>query len=127
MPGIRLGTMIQWRVSNLKVKVYVAGPYTKPDPCENTNRAVMIGNQLYDLGYIPFIPHLTHFWHTMTPRPYEDWMALDMAWLEVSNIVYRFSGESSGADREVARANELGIPVVYSIEELLALATQESE
>lgn len=99
------------------MKVYVSGPYTKGDTCVNTHRAVAAGNQLLDCGHAPFVPHLSHFWHTMTPRSYEDWMFIDLAFLATCDAVIRLSGESSGADREVARAHELGIPVYNSVVE----------
>ena len=41
-----------------KIKVYIAAPYTKPDPCENINRVIAAANELVNLGFIPFIPHL---------------------------------------------------------------------
>lgn len=103
-------------------RIYVAGPYTKGDPCVNTHAAIAAGNRLMDAGFAPFVPHLSHFWHTVTPRPYEDWMSLDMRWVEVADAVLRLPGESSGADREVQHAESLGIPVFHSIDELLASA-----
>jgi hypothetical protein len=99
-------------------KVYVAGPYTRPDPCLNTNRAVHIAEELVAAGYVPFIPHLTHFWHTMVPHTYQFWLDYDMHWLQSCDAVLRFPGESSGADKEVVEADWLGIPVFHSIEEL---------
>lgn len=41
-------------------------------------------------------------------------------WVEVSDALLRLPGESKGADMEVARANEIGVPVYHSIEELQA-------
>lgn len=99
--------------------VYVAGPYTKPDPCANTHRAAAIAGELIEHGFIPFIPHLTHFWHTMHPRPYEFWLDYEMVWLRKCDCVLRFDGESSGADKEVIEAERLGIPVYFSVESLV--------
>jgi hypothetical protein len=92
--------------------VYVAGPYSKPDPCENTNRAILAANRLLDCC-APLIPHLSHFWHTVTPKPYEEWLALDLEYLRRCDVVLRLPGESSGADGEVAFALEHGIPVFH--------------
>jgi len=100
------------------IKVYVAGPYTKGDPCINTNQAIHIGQELLNMGYSPFLPHLSHFWHTMIPNPWETWMALDLDWLPTCDVLFRFGGESRGADIEEAKAKELGIPIVRSYEEL---------
>lgn len=102
----------------MKIKVYVAGPYTRPDPCENTNRAILVANELLDVGYVPFVPHLTHFWHTVTPKPYKHWLEYDKHWVAVCDVVLRLSGESAGADEEIRLANSLGIPVVHSLDEL---------
>lgn len=101
-------------------RIYVAGPYTQPDPAANAARAVEAANRIFDAGYWPYIPHLTHFWHPQIPRPYEDWMALDLVWLEVCDALVRLPGDSPGADREVAQAQELGIPVFRGVGALLA-------
>jgi hypothetical protein len=44
-----------------------------------------------------------------------------MHWLELCDAVYRIEGASPGADREVRRAVEVGMPVYYSLEELEAI------
>lgn len=100
--------------------VYVAGPYTKPDPCVNTRAAILVGEELWKAGFIPFVPHLTHLWHTVSPRPYQDWLDYDMHWLRVCHALLRFPGESSGADKEVAEAHRLGIPVFYSVADVIS-------
>ena len=101
-----------------KIKVYIAAPYTSPDPCVNTNIAMKVANNLMNMGYYPYLPHLTHFFHTAHPRPKEDWYELDKEFLKVCDVVWRLKGESKGADEEVKLAKELKIPVVYSIGEL---------
>lgn len=99
-------------------RVYVAGPYTKPDPVLNTKAAILLGHQLLDRGYAPLIPHLTHYMEAVRSRPYEDWMQMDFEWVKAADAVLRMPGESSGADREVTLAKSLSIPVFYSLEEL---------
>ena len=94
-------------------RVYVAGPYTRPDPCVNTKRAVDAGQELLDAGLVPFVPHLTHFWHTMRPNDYKVWLAYDLHWLRQCEVLLRLSGESSGANKEVTEAERLGIPVYH--------------
>ena len=100
-------------------RVYVAGPYTAGDPCVNTHAAIAMGNELLDYGFAPFVPHMSHFWHTVTPRPYEDWMGLDLAWVVAADAVLRLPGASAGADREVAAAKAAGVPVFGDIEDLI--------
>ena len=100
-------------------RVYVAGPYSGGDTLANIARAVFHADWLLSLGYIPFVPHLTGFWHFYHPRKYEEWLAYDMAWLRMCDALLRIPGESPGADREVALAESLGIPVFYSVPELI--------
>lgn len=102
----------------MKKRIYIAGPYTKPDPCINTFNAIKAANTLMDKGYAPFIPHLSHFWHTVSPKPYEAWLDYDNQFLPVCDAVLRLPGESSSADKETAFAESLGIPVYHSIDEL---------
>ena len=45
------------------VRVYIAGPYTKPDPAVNTRVAMLVWNKLWKLGYIPTVPHWSMFQH----------------------------------------------------------------
>ena len=81
---------------------------------QNVRRAIEAGHALADAGFAPFIPHLTHYWDEMFPREYESWMAMDFAFLSVCDGVLRLEGFSPGADREVAFAKELGIPVFHA-------------
>ena len=105
------------------MRVFIAGPYSAGHPREvlsNVNKAIEYGIWLMLAGYDVFIPHLSHYihLHPSCPFEYEEYLKNDMAWLEVSDAVMRLSGHSNGADGEVARAKVLGIPVVYSLEEL---------
>ena len=52
------------------------------------------------------------------PQPYDVWIELDLAWVEVCDCVLRLGGYSIGADSEVRHALRLGIPVYNSIDEL---------
>lgn len=92
--------------------VYIAGPYSKPDPCENTHAAIEAANRITDVC-APLIPHLSHFWHTMTPKPYKFWLALDLQYLARCDALLRLPGESAGADAEIVKAHDWGIPVFY--------------
>lgn len=101
--------------------IFIASPYTKPVPNHNTHKSIMFADDLIDHGFTPFVPLLTHFWDTVSPHDYEEWLEYDKAWLERCDAVIRLDGESSGADREVVHAKSKGIPVVYSLQELLDL------
>ena len=39
-----------------KLRVYIAGPYTKPDPETNTAEAIFMGDWVCPLGYDVYIP-----------------------------------------------------------------------
>ena len=102
----------------MSVKVYVAGPYSEGDTVLNIRAAIAAANELLGLGYTPFVPHLSGFWHLVFPHPYEAWLQLDLEWLAVCDAVLCLPGRSSGADNEVARARRLGIPVFSTVLEL---------
>ena len=112
-----------------RTTVYVAGPMTggtgnKFDMAK-IHEAIEMFFRLIELGYAPHCPHLTVFCEFMEPHriPYEDWLDLDMTYVEMSDVVMRIPGESKGADREVAFAVSKGIPVVHSLEDLHDLLT----
>jgi len=98
--------------------IYIAGPYTHPDPVQNTHCACKIADELIFDGFIPYIPHLTLLWHLITPRNAQFWYDYDDRLLERCDALLRIPGDSVGADKEVLWAEELGIPVFYSIGEL---------
>ena len=99
--------------------VYVAGPYTRGDPVENTRKAIEVGDKLVRWGFIPFVPHLTLFWHFAFPHDVNFWYRFDNYWLKKCDILLRLPGESTGADNEVELARREGLRVYFSLEELL--------
>jgi len=100
------------------MKIYIAGPYSKGDVAENVRNAIHAGDYVSRFGHVPFIPHLTHFWHMLIPHDYEFWMSQDEQWLSSCDAILRLEGESEGADREVKKAIELGMPVYRSVFEV---------
>ena len=101
------------------MRVYIAGPYTKGDVVVNVRNAVLAADRIFDAGHLPYVPHLTHLWHTVSPHPWEDWMRLDMGWLPACDALVRMPGESTGADLEVEQARNLGIPVFDGVDAFL--------
>jgi nucleoside 2-deoxyribosyltransferase len=92
--------------------IYVAGPYTHPDPVKNTHKAVQAGlhlHECYDVAVI--IPHLSIVAHLISPRDDEYWYGFDLALVAHCDGLVRLPGRSHGADIEVNYAIELGIPV----------------
>ncbi len=100
------------------MRIFISGPYTSPDPCINTRNAVLAGEELIKKGHIPFIPHLNHLWHLISPHVIDFWYEFDLRWLEVCDAIVRLPGESYGADKEVEFAISNGIRVIYDIDEL---------
>jgi hypothetical protein len=104
---------------NRYLRPYIAGPYTQGDPAVNTATALAVADKLLTLGYMPFLPHLSHYWHVRYPHDYETWMTYDRSWQLLCDCLIRLPGESSGADREVTLANQMGQPVFYGVEAFL--------
>lgn len=100
------------------MKVYIASPYTKGDCGLNVRAQIEAAEQLVMLGHLPYLPLLDHLWHLMSPHDYDYWMKMSLAWLRECEAVLRLPGNSDGADREVALALELGMPVFFGIKEL---------
>jgi hypothetical protein len=99
----------------VKERIYIAGPYTNGDVALNVRNALETADRLANLGFAPFVPHLTHFWHMTFPRPYEFWLDLDSEFLRCCHGVLRIPGHSPGADREILIAKQLGLPVFDTI------------
>lgn len=98
---------------NARKVVYVAGPYTRPDPVINTHKAARVATWIFEnTDWVPMLPHVTLLWHAITPRPIEFWYALDLAHMAKCDAVVRLPGASSGADAEVAYAESIGLPVI---------------
>lgn len=100
-------------------RIYVAGPYTHGDVAVNVRKAISMAHELARRGFAPYVPHLSHFWHLVYPRPYREWMALDRVWLVQCDAVLRLPGLSPGADEEVAVAAQLGMPVYTALQDLV--------
>ena len=100
------------------IKIYIASPYTVGDTAVNVKFQLDVANELMDLGFAPYVPLYSHFQHMAHPRPYEDWMQLDLAWIDSCDGLIRLGGPSPGGDREVEYALSKGINVFYSIENL---------
>lgn len=102
--------------------VYIAAPYTNPDPVENTHTAVRMADSLRELGFIPFCPHLSLLWHMVCPHEPDYWYEYDLEWLLQCDVLLRLPGDSYGADREVEFALEHDIPVLRTVDALLGWA-----
>jgi len=102
-----------------KIKVYIASPYTLGDHLENVNVQMDMYSELMDLGFLAFAPLYSHYINERHPKSYDAWMEVDYEWIAVCDCVLRLPGESVGADLEDEYARKIGIPVFYSLEELI--------
>lgn len=102
-----------------KMRIYVAGPYSKGDVAQNVATVLRVAEHVWLRGDVPFVPHLTHFWHFAHPHPYQAWLELDTEWLKQCEGFLRVPGESAGADREEAIAKKLGLRIWHGLTEYL--------
>lgn len=99
--------------------VYIAGPYTKPDPNHNVHRTVMVAETLIDAGLIPYVPHLHHLWDTISPHNWQYWMRIVTAIIPRVDVMLVLPGESRGAELEQVIAAKHQIPIYFDLEKLL--------
>lgn len=107
------------------MRIFVCSPYSAPLPetrIRNVHRSLEAAVLLIHKGHEPFAPLTSHYIdrlsHTLgTPITYERWMAWSLCWLAQCDAMLVL-GASPGADREVARALELGIPVYDRVEDV---------
>lgn len=100
------------------IHIYIAGPYSRGSIALNVRSAIAVADELLDMGFAPYLPHTSHLWELVSPKDYEVWMRLDLAWIARCHGLLRIPGESPGADREVAEARQLGMPVFESVAQL---------
>ena len=108
--------------TNLRSRIYIAGPISAGDPVANCQKAIQVGFTLMDFGYAPFVPHYSYFVDIASTHGegrYEQWLALDFSFISTCHALLRLPGLSKGADREVIFARERGIPVFDDILPLL--------
>ena len=117
-------------------RVYVAGLYSRNqdgsvadviDVLRNIRNGQKAALEIWRKGYAPFCPWLDYQFSLIDdkPIPKKMYYIYSMAWLEVSDVVVAISGVGigGGVDAEIKRANEIGIPIFYSIDEFLKAET----
>ena len=97
------------------IKIYVAGPYGHGDIAVNVKKAIDVGNELLDLGFNIYVPHLSHFLHMMKPRESKKWLEIDKEWLLDCDAMVRIDGYSDGADKEEELARKFSIYVFKTV------------
>lgn len=105
--------------SKIKIRVYIASPYSIGDKLENVHRSMAAADRLIELGFVPYIPLLCHYQNELYPQSEFTWLTLSSEWLRQCDAVLRLEGESEGADIETSIADVKSIPVFYSIDSLV--------
>jgi hypothetical protein len=109
-------------------RVYVAGSYNGPDVItvlNNMRIGMRAGVEVLRAGFSPWVPWFDYHFQLML-RPGEtltiqDYYNYSMAWLRVSDAVYvcNYREDSKGTKAEIEEAQRLGIPVYYTLQDLI--------
>ena len=110
----------------MRPKVYISGPISDGGKANadqrlcNVRAAALVAADLISRGFGPMVPQLTEYLERLSGQHFDHsvWMEIDLPWVECADVVLRLPGPSKGSDIEVRHAQEIGIPVVYSVEEL---------
>lgn len=118
-------------------RLFISGPIRKGNLAANIQKACDVGYAFAKLGYCPFVPHLSCYFDgpdrslehrrdgtfygnssAVTPKAenrlnHAEWIRIDLAWVEVADVVIRILGDSEGADKEVLHAEQHGLPVFF--------------
>lgn len=121
-PGVKVEPCAGW------IQVYVAGAYSSDNVLgvlRNMGRGIQASKDVLKAGFAPYCPWLD-YQYVLVAQDDED-LTLDafyqysMAWLDVSKamLVLPNSENSKGTQAEIARAKELGIPILGSLKALI--------
>lgn len=102
-------------------RVYIAGSYsaeTEDQREKNVRRACAYARDVMTLGYVPFVPHTSHY---IDPQnnlfPYDEWMDWCLNWLKDCDILF-VTSLSKGVRIEIDFAVKNAIPIVWSLAQL---------
>lgn len=108
-------------------KVYIAGAYSSDNVIgvfDNIREGLRWSTKVFLKGFAPFSPWIDFHFHLMLREgeilEIKDYYEYSMAWLRVSDIIFVTPGweNSKGTKKEIEEAIKLGIPVVYSLEDI---------
>lgn len=117
---------------NKSMMILIAGPYrsgTDDDPqkmTENLRRLESVSYELFKAGHLPMIGEWVALpvWHTAGGKTVGDALYDEIfhptagRLIERCDAVLRLQGASTGADNDVRLAQERGIPVYYSLDDV---------
>lgn len=112
-------------------RVYVAGAYSANNVIsvlDNIREGTRWATRILLAGHAPFAPWLDFQFHLMLrdgeTLSVDDYYAYSMSWLKVADIVFVTPGweGSKGTLAEIKEAENLGIPVIYSMQDICNFA-----
>lgn len=98
-------------------RVYISGPITGGERNWNQYQANVAHKNLMNAGFAVLNPMptgvLPFAWESKEQGGLDHaaWLKSDFAWIQVSDMILRLPGKSTGGDMEVEYAEKLGIPV----------------
>jgi len=111
-------------------RVYIAGAYSDKNVIkvlENMREGIRLSTEVFLKGFAPFCPWMDYH-YTLMLRPGEslsiqDYYEYSLAWLRVADAVLVNTKtdwvNSRGTRIEIGEAKDLGIPIFYTIEDLI--------
>ena len=109
--------------------VGIIGPYTPRgngnhavECLENIQQGILLASELVRVGFAPYCPYLDFQYVLTAVRLSEAQLkAVSMEWIRRCDVIIAMDRwrESDGASAELQTAELDGIPIVYSIDELL--------
>lgn len=112
-------------------RIYVAGPYSPSKNCDshniprevqhNVDKAIIIGNEIHELGHYAFVPHLSHYMH-INPSSKTDfgtwYYELDNTFIDYWANALFYISPSYGTDMELCRSKLRGYKIFYNLYEI---------
>ena len=100
--------------------IYIAGPLTSDGSIftDNQRAAIDAAEALRRAGLVPIMTHLNSAWEIVYQHDQGWWLDYCKELIDTCDAVLRLPGKSEGSDIEVCYAEEKGVPVFYSIQEL---------
>jgi len=105
----------------IRPRIYVAGPITG-DTQANLARLTATAKALLDAGFAPYAVARAQGEHAAVSKgeaDYAAWLEGDFSFIAACDAVLRIPEPSAGADAEEAWAKDLGIPVYYTVEDVI--------
>jgi hypothetical protein len=106
------------------IKVYIAGALNSDaiGYIKNMHRMIEWADKVRSAGFCVYVPCVDFLIGLQIgDYEYNDYFDNGQPWLEVSDCIFLVPGweNSKGTQMEIARANELGIPVFNNLENLM--------